>query len=48
MYRKYGERVAFLLVYVREAHAGDAWALKVNKRKGFEVPLALTSEEKDS
>ncbi len=48
MYRKYGERVAFLLVYVREAHAGDAWALKVNKRKGFEVPLALTYEEKDS
>ncbi len=48
MYRKYGERVAFLLVYVREAHAGDAWALKVNKGKGFEVPLARTYEEKDS
>jgi len=47
MYREYGDEVEFLLIYVREAHAGDAWALEVNKREGFEVPLARTYEEKD-
>ena len=47
MYRDYGDKVEFLLVYVREAHAADAWALQVNKRQGFEVPLARNYEEKD-
>jgi len=47
MYREYGDDVEFVLVYVREAHAGDAWALEVNKKEGFEVPLARTYEEKD-
>jgi len=47
MYREFGDRVQFLLVYIREAHAGDAWSLKVNALQGFEVPLARTYEEKD-
>ncbi len=38
----------FFLVYIREAHAVDAWAVAVNKREGFEVPLARSYEEKDS
>ena len=37
-----------MLVYVREAHGGDAWALQVNKRQGFEVPLARNYAEKNS
>ncbi len=48
MHREYGERVQFLLIYIREAHAADAWALKINARRGFDVPLARTYEEKDT
>ncbi len=35
------------MIYIREAHAADAWALKINARRGFDVPLARTYEEKD-
>lgn len=38
----------FFLVYIREAHAVDAWAIPVNKREGFEAPTARNYEEKDS
>ncbi len=30
MYRTYGERVAFLFVYIREAHASDEWQMPSN------------------
>jgi hypothetical protein len=32
MYRDYKERVAFFVVYIREAHPSDAWQLPVNLR----------------
>lgn len=38
----------FFLVYIREAHAVDAWPLAVNRREGFEVRLARDYEEKDT
>jgi hypothetical protein len=30
MYRKYRDRAAFFVVYIREAHPSDAWQLPVN------------------
>src|SRR5262245_16707637 len=44
MYKHYGDRVAFLGVYVREAHPIDGWSLESNSRLGIEVkqPTALS------
>ena len=32
LYRKYQDRVAFLMVYIREAHPEDGWQLPSNAR----------------
>jgi hypothetical protein len=36
MYKRYGDRVAFLGIYVREAHPTDGWLLESNSRVGIE------------
>ena len=36
MYQRYGDRVAFFGVYVREAHPTDGWLLESNSRVGIE------------
>jgi Iodothyronine deiodinase len=33
MYRKYGDRAAFFVVYIREAHPSDIWQMAVNERE---------------
>jgi Iodothyronine deiodinase len=35
MYKRYGDRVAFLGVYVREAHPTDGWPLPSNEKAGI-------------
>lgn len=32
MYRRYGDRAAFFVVYIREAHPSDIWQMSVNVR----------------
>jgi len=32
LYREYGDRVEFLLVYIREAHPADGWSVQVDPR----------------
>jgi type I thyroxine 5'-deiodinase len=34
LYAKYGASTEFFLVYIREAHASDAWQLESNARDG--------------
>lgn len=41
--RRYGDRVHFLMVYIREAHPTDGWALPDNR---FEVATPRTIEER--
>ncbi len=43
LYADYGDRVEFLVVYVREAHPTDGWQLGVNERDGvlFAQPKSL-------
>ena len=33
MYRQYGDRAAFFVVYIREAHPSDIWQMAVNVRE---------------
>jgi hypothetical protein len=43
MYQKYGDRAAFLFVYVREAHPSDGWQMPVNEEESvvFEQPASF-------
>lgn len=44
MYRKYQDRVAFLFVYIREAHPSDEWQMPSNVSENvvFAQPVALS------
>ena len=42
MYQQYGSHVPFLLVYIREAHAGDNWQSTRNEREQIDVAQAST------
>lgn len=45
MYRDYGDRVAFLFVYIHEAHPSDGWQMPINEKQGvvFAQPQTLES-----
>jgi len=46
MKAKWGDRAAFLMVYVREAHPTDEWRMKENDRDGWVVPQPKTELER--
>jgi len=37
LYTRYRDRVAFFVVYVREAHPEDGWVLSSNRRDGIAI-----------
>lgn len=43
---RYGERIPFLLVYIREAHSGNQWQSTRNTRADFALTPAVNIEEK--
>ncbi|TAM82261.1 MAG: tetratricopeptide repeat protein [Acidobacteria bacterium] len=43
---KYGSRIPFYLVYIREAHATSNWESTENEREGISLPPAATMAEK--
>lgn len=46
--KDYGAKVPFLLVYIREAHAGDNWQSTRNIRDGIKIAPAASLQEKES
>ena len=48
MYNQYGKDVAFLCVYVREAHPTDGWRMESNDAVGIEVKQPLDQGERDT
>ena len=44
--RRYGARVPFLLIYIREAHSSEDWQSTRNERENVRLPPALTITEK--
>ena len=46
MYRKYGERAAFFVVYIREAHPNDIWQMSANVREKVVYQSPQTSDER--
>jgi hypothetical protein len=46
LYERLGDRVAFLIVYIKEAHPEDGWVLADNRREGVAVLDATTLDER--
>ena len=46
MYRKYKDRAAFFVVYIREAHPSDLWQMGVNVRENIVYQSPQNSEER--
>ena len=34
IYKRFGEKAAFFIVYIREAHPSDGWQMPANEREG--------------
>ena len=47
MYGEYHDRVAFLFVYIHEAHAADEWQMPANVKEGvvYEQPKTLSARQ---
>ena len=48
LYQRYGKRVPFFLVYIREAHATNDWQSTRNVREGVAIAPATNIEEKQN
>ena len=48
MAERYGDRVHFLAVYIREAHPEDGWIIPENRRSGIAVEDPKTDDERRS
>ena len=46
LYHQYGDRVAFLVVYIREAHPDDGWMSQGNQEPAIHVYDPTTEEER--
>jgi hypothetical protein len=46
MRERYAEKVAFFIVYIKEAHPEDGWALTYNRRAGIELRDPRSTEER--
>ncbi len=46
LYERYGEQFHFLVVYVREAHPSDGWAMRRNEAAEIVLPQPLKYEER--
>jgi type I thyroxine 5'-deiodinase len=47
MYREYGDRAAFFVVYIEEAHASDVWQMAINEKQNvvFASPRSYSDRE---
>jgi hypothetical protein len=48
LHRRYGDRVTFLAVYVREAHPTNGWRMASNDRVGIEIKQPTRSGERQA
>ena len=46
LYKDHKERAEFFVVYIREAHPSDGWAMPVNAKEGVNVTQPKTYEER--
>ena len=46
LYDRHRDEVAFLIVYIREAHPEDGWVLEVNREEGIALLDPVSLEER--
>ena len=46
MWEKYGDRVDFVVVYIREAHPEEGWVVNPNRDEGIEINDPTTTDER--
>jgi hypothetical protein len=46
MRERYAQKVAFFIIYIKEAHPEDGWALSYNRRAGIELRDPRSKEER--
>jgi Iodothyronine deiodinase len=46
LYDRFGDEVAFFVVYIREAHPEDGWVLSGNREEGIAVADPASAEER--
>jgi hypothetical protein len=46
LHERHGERVAFFIVYIREAHPEDGWVLEDNREDGIALVDPVSLEER--
>ncbi len=46
MFDRYGDRVAFAVVYIREAHPEDGWVITSNREAGIKLDDPKTDAER--
>jgi hypothetical protein len=46
LHDRFGERVAFFVVYIKEAHPEDGWVLTMNREEGIAVAEPATEGER--
>jgi hypothetical protein len=46
MYQRYGDRVTFLTIYIKEAHPIDEWKMASNDKEGVCYPQPTTMAER--
>lgn len=48
LYEAYGDRIAFFVVYIREAHPEDGWVLASNREAGVAISDPQSTGERQS
>lgn len=46
LWERYRERVAFYVVYIREAHPEDGWVVNANREQGIAIRQPATDHER--
>ena len=46
MHKKYGDRVQFLTLYIKEAHPTDEWQMESNEKEGVCYPQPTTLKDR--
>ena len=46
MFERYKDKAEFLVIYIKEAHPSDGWAMPRNEQQGISIPDPRTYEER--
>jgi hypothetical protein len=47
LWERFGDRVSFAVVYIREAHPEDGWVVSMNRTEGIEFDDPTTDAERE-